>query len=54
MMTLKNVPPFFEFENENNEFIRFEFEPAFTNLEDYLVYFKARAYYDLEDYPRYF
>ncbi|XP_060862724.1 cell division cycle protein 23 homolog [Metopolophium dirhodum] len=51
MMTLKNVPPYFEFENENDEFIRFELEPAFTNLEDYLVYFKARAYYDLEDYP---
>ncbi|XP_001950297.1 cell division cycle protein 23 homolog isoform X1 [Acyrthosiphon pisum] len=51
MMTLKNIPPYFEFENENNEFIRFELEPAFTNLEDYLVYFKARAYYDLEDYP---
>lgn len=51
MMTLKNIPPYFEFENENDEFIRFELEPAFTNLEDYLVYFKARAYYDLEDYP---
>lgn len=52
MMTLKHIPPHFEFENENNEFIRFELEPAFVNLEDYLVYFKARAYYDLEDYPR--
>ncbi|XP_025202196.1 cell division cycle protein 23 homolog [Melanaphis sacchari] len=51
MITLKSIPPYFEFENENNEFIRFELEPAFTNLEDYLVYFKARAYFDLEDYP---
>lgn len=51
LVTLKDVPPFFDYKNEDGNSVRFEFEPAFTNLEDYLVYCKARAYFDLEDYP---
>lgn len=50
LVTLKDVPPFFDYEHENN-ILGFEFEPAFTNMEDYLVYSKARSYFDLEDYP---
>lgn len=52
MVSLRNVAPFFDYGNENSDSMRFEFEPSFTNLEDYLVYSKARAYFDLEDYPR--
>lgn len=51
LVTLNSVPPYFDYENEDVDSIRFEFEPAFTNLEDYLVYSRARAYFDLEDYP---
>lgn len=51
LVSLKDVPPFFDYENEDSNSVRFEFEIAFTNLEDYLVYSKARAYFDLEDYP---
>lgn len=32
--------------------IRFELQPIFPDLEDFLVYSKGRAYFDLEDYPR--
>lgn len=52
MVSLKDVPPFFDYENEDIDSMRFEFEPSFNNLEDYLIYSKARAYFDLEDYPR--
>lgn len=51
LVSLKDVPPFFDYQNEDSNSIRFEFELTFTNLEDYLVYSKARAYFDLEDYP---
>lgn len=54
LVTLKDTPPYFDYKNENIDAphsIRFDFESPFTNLEDYLVYCKARAYFDLEDYP---
>lgn len=51
LVAFENVPPFFNYGNEDKNSIRFEFEPSFTNLEDFLVYNKGRAYFDLEDYP---
>jgi len=51
LVTLTSIPPYFDYNNEDSTCIRFEFEPAFNNLEDYLLYSKARAYFDLEDYP---